>query len=78
MSTLAASRPSVINLRAPAETRELIDQAARAQGKSRTACVAQRCDIHHAFVESPTDPMTVMLNIAKLAAVLGQGSSKPG
>ena len=36
MSTLAASRPSVINLRAPAAKRELIDQAARAQGKSRT------------------------------------------
>ena len=36
MSTLAASRQSVINLRAPAAKRELIDQAARAQGKSRT------------------------------------------
>jgi uncharacterized protein (DUF1778 family) len=36
MSTLTASRQSVINLRAPAAKRELIDQAARAQGKSRT------------------------------------------
>ncbi len=36
MSTLAASRTLIINLRAPAAKRELIDQAARAQGKSRT------------------------------------------
>ncbi|MSP96192.1 MAG: DUF1778 domain-containing protein [Betaproteobacteria bacterium] len=36
MSTPAASRTSIINLRAPAAMRELIDQAARAQGKSRT------------------------------------------
>ena len=36
MTTLTASRPSVINLRAPAAKRALIDQAAQAQGQSRT------------------------------------------
>ncbi len=36
MSALTASRPSVINLRAPAAKRALIDQAAQVQGQSRT------------------------------------------
>lgn len=36
MRTLTALRPSVINLRVPAAKRELIDHAARVQGKSRT------------------------------------------
>ena len=36
MSATTALRPSVINLRAPAAKRALIDQAAQVQGKSRT------------------------------------------
>ncbi len=28
---------------------------------------AKRFYLHHAFIESPTEPMTVMLNVAKLA-----------
>lgn len=36
MSALTASRPSVINLRAPAAKRALIDHAAQVQGQSRT------------------------------------------
>lgn len=36
MSTATALRPSVINLRAPAAKRILIDQAAEVRGQSRT------------------------------------------
>ncbi len=36
MNVTAALRPSVINLRAPAAKRALIDQAAQVQGQSRT------------------------------------------
>ena len=36
MSAPTASRPSVINLRAPAAKRALIDHAAQVQGQSRT------------------------------------------
>ena len=36
MTAAAALRPSVINLRAPAAKRILIDQAAQASGQSRT------------------------------------------
>ena len=31
---------------------------------------AQRFYLHHAFVESPIEPMTVMLNVAKLARAI--------
>lgn len=64
-------RVAAINLRALAEQRDLIDQAARVLGKNRSdfmleaACErAQAFYQHYGFRSSPVDDMTLMLRLS--------------